>query len=921
MQILSVTLKNFKSHRDRHFLFQLGTNAICGENGAGKTSILEAIAWTLFNYRGDYRKEDLICNGEGSAQVTVSFVSNSDGRTYDVQRCTSKGYIIYDPQLDHRLPYTRIDEDVLPWLRQQMGVAPGTDLARLFSNTIGVPQGTFTADFLQSAEKRKQVFDAILKVEEFKQVYTQLGSLKKYSDGLVDGLKRDIEQYDEILSAQSSVQQERDRILQLIEENESTLKALDAELVTLQGQKDQLSVQAQQVQALTQELNQVTMAYEAKQRELGGHQNAIAQAQTAAQFCDTHKLGYEAYLSAEVDLKALEQQGKQHRLVLKKRERQLRDQATFQATLAALSSQLDALTRAQQEIERLTPFVQQQDTLEVRQTETQQRLQHLKRCDIERRNLEQQINLYRGEWKNLAEEIRRIQALATEVEQIADLEQRRDRLQSQLSRVEAAKQFEQELRQLVTTAGHKRDSLQENVQSILAILQELQPSSQSLSTDSIEQVRIALETGVSLNTDLVDAMDAILSDLSTQISARKIKSELTALKKQLDQAYRAQAETQSLETKQARQAEIQAEAEQFQAQITSLANDIEQEPTVTQALSTLAEELRTLNNPRGQCHLLTQELANQAALEASYAKQQQEYEKRQLAIAQLDSELIQFEELDTQIEVVQQTRQQHQQSYQIVLQNQAIAAQLTILETALEVLQSELQHLVKTRDQLKTSFEQASQDYDPEAWKQIEQTYGDSRSRADQIRGSLPEQRKRLADYEARLAALRDTEEKRDRTQADLKAKERVKRFVNFARKVYKDAGPRITERYVLTVSREADRLFRELLNRQNVALTWSRDYEILVQEGAHQRRFINLSGGEQMCAALAVRLALLRVLADIDIAFFDEPTTNMDRPRRTSLAEAIANIKSFQQLFVISHDDTFEQFTENLVLVERDPS
>ncbi|MEO0434747.1 MAG: SMC family ATPase, partial [Cyanobacteria bacterium J06656_5] len=139
------------------------------------------------------------------------------------------------------------------------------------------------------------------------------------------------------------------------------------------------------------------------------------------------------------------------------------------------------------------------------------------------------------------------------------------------------------------------------------------------------------------------------------------------------------------------------------------------------------------------------------------------------------------------------------------------------------------------------------------------------------------------------------------------------------ARKAYKEAGPRITERYVQGISQEADRLFRELLNRPNVALEWTRDYEILVQEGGNTRRFINLSGGEQMCAALAVRLALLKVLADIDIAFFDEPTTNMDRPRRESLAEAIARLKTFKQLFVISHDDTFEKVTENVIVVERE--
>ena len=71
------------------------------------------------------------------------------------------------------------------------------------------------------------------------------------------------------------------------------------------------------------------------------------------------------------------------------------------------------------------------------------------------------------------------------------------------------------------------------------------------------------------------------------------------------------------------------------------------------------------------------------------------------------------------------------------------------------------------------------------------------------------------------------------------------------------------------------------------------------------------------MCAALAVRLALLRVLADINVAFFDEPTTNMDQVRRRQLAEAISNLKAFRQLIVISHDDTFETVTEHVISIE----
>jgi exonuclease SbcC len=181
MEILSVSLKNFKSHSDRHFSFQPGTNAICGENGAGKTSILEAIAWVLFDHKGDYKVEDLIRNGAASAQARVAFISSHDQRTYEIQRCTRSGYTLFDPQIGEKLAYTRIREEVLPWLRQHLGVAVGTDLAKLFSNTIGVPQGTFTADFLQTAERRKPIFDAILKVEEYRQANQQMLTLEKYA--------------------------------------------------------------------------------------------------------------------------------------------------------------------------------------------------------------------------------------------------------------------------------------------------------------------------------------------------------------------------------------------------------------------------------------------------------------------------------------------------------------------------------------------------------------------------------------------------------------------------------------------------------------------------------------------------------------------------------------------------------------------
>ena len=106
--------------------------------------------------------------------------------------------------------------------------------------------------------------------------------------------------------------------------------------------------------------------------------------------------------------------------------------------------------------------------------------------------------------------------------------------------------------------------------------------------------------------------------------------------------------------------------------------------------------------------------------------------------------------------------------------------------------------------------------------------------------------------------------------------------------------------------------MFREITGNAEHTLKWTDDYGIALEEGGYDRPFQSLSGGEQMAAALSVRLALLKQLSDIRIAFFDEPTTNMDAERRERLAEQIGRISFFEQLFVISHDDTFEGYMDN---------
>ena len=108
-------------------------------------------------------------------------------------------------------------------------------------------------------------------------------------------------------------------------------------------------------------------------------------------------------------------------------------------------------------------------------------------------------------------------------------------------------------------------------------------------------------------------------------------------------------------------------------------------------------------------------------------------------------------------------------------------------------------------------------------------------------------------------------------------------------------------------MSRAASELLCEILDDYSLSLQWQEDYEIAVHAAGYKRTFQELSGGEQVAAALAVRLAMIKELLHFDLAFLDEPTQNLDGQKRENLAAQVRDLRGFTQLFVISHDDTFE--------------
>ncbi|MCZ7402608.1 MAG: SMC family ATPase [Candidatus Methanoperedens sp.] len=142
--------------------------------------------------------------------------------------------------------------------------------------------------------------------------------------------------------------------------------------------------------------------------------------------------------------------------------------------------------------------------------------------------------------------------------------------------------------------------------------------------------------------------------------------------------------------------------------------------------------------------------------------------------------------------------------------------------------------------------------------------------------------------------------------------------FSNFIRDTIKSSSEFVINEFIGEISSEANNIYCEIMDDHSASLKWANDYDIRIESGGEICTFKQLSGGERMSAALSVRLALLKSLSNCDFVFLDEPTQNMDEIRRENLSEQITKIKGFKQVFVISHDDTFNEKYSHVIKVQK---
>ncbi|WP_088892870.1 AAA family ATPase [Leptolyngbya ohadii] len=400
-----LTLKNFLSYREATLDFRgLNVACICGANGAGKSSLLEAIAWALWGASRALSEDDVI--HQGSIEAQVDFVFQYQQHTYRVIRSRRRGQASsLEFQVQTPNGFRTLTEKGIRATQQLILQHLKLDY-ETFINSAYLRQGRADEFMLKRPTDRKQILADLLKLEQYDELAEQAKERSRQLKAEITVLERNLETIAAQLSQPSLEADEttlRETIQQLQTEQQQDGDRL-AELRQLQQQRQawrqQQTLQQQQVQPLKQDCQRL-------QQEIKTLQQQQIQLETLLQNGETIATQYAQYQQ------------------LQREEEQLT--AKFQAHQKALAQ------RSQLEQQQQTQIQHIKDQL--RQAQLQQETIAQQQQEI------QQILVRTPEIEAALEQLRQARSHLAQLDQIqmqaSPLTQRRQQVQTQIDRAQA----------------------------------------------------------------------------------------------------------------------------------------------------------------------------------------------------------------------------------------------------------------------------------------------------------------------------------------------------------------------------------------------------------------------------------------------------------------------------------------------------
>ena len=303
-------------------------------------------------------------------------------------------------------------------------------------------------------------------------------------------------------------------------------------------------------------------------------------------------------------------------------------------------------------------------------------------------------------------------------------------------------------------------------------------------------------------------------------------------------------------------------------------------------------------------------------------KKENEKNKLNNDIELLNKQLDNLKDAKKNIEELTESNKKLEDQYQNYLKNQETAKKKDKLEKNVQELTQQKLELENKMQLLQDELTSLNNSYSSDNEIKADETHSKIINNIGQNSSSIQGFQDSLNETKSKLDNLYNIKQEKEKEENELNIY--IKR-VGFLKKIIAimDILPKeLSKQYREYISTASSILYHKISN-ENVRIDMAEDYEISLIDDTNenQRKTMDqLSGGEQMSIAISVRLAMLKQLTGLDIYFLDEPTINLDYERRRRIEEVIREVSNqLKQLYVISHDDTFDNITDSIIHVVKE--
>ncbi|MBU5613702.1 AAA family ATPase [Geomonas azotofigens] len=987
MRIVSVHLKNIKSHRDKELVFSPGINVLSGANGSGKSTIFEAIGYALFGVDA----KDFVSNADrfltiGTKRGEIGVVFEpAPGELYRVTRTVGtagKWLLAKEVGGEFEVEEHANMEETEARIAQLLGLSGGRPLSEQFKLVIGPFQNDFLGPFvIKQPAKRQDAFDEILGIDAWRKTQDKTKVLTSTIKAKLDVLQAEVDSKSEQVAVLPAKEEELAALLALGETKRAELVAKNADLERATALLTALETKKEAIQSVQQEVQGFEERADSGKNYVANQQLLVEQSRQAAAQLAEAAAGKQGYDAAEARLRELRERQQQKHLLEKKLADLEKEQGSVQAMLDAESRELElAKASMDEERKRLTVDL---EALAAALAEQKNReavaAQGLAAAEQSRtafrklpmHNMEGTLPYLNVALSRIEEIDRQIRERESVLAGTAPLKAEAEQLAARQARLEQIQTRRSEL------AG-RRHSLVEGRDKIGAgacpFFQEPCQNLQGADPAGLFEVRIAALD------DEIAGLDGEAVELAAQVgSAQQAARELAGMEqvaleltkagrertKQEEEfgrnyaqiavpALRAPLEewlatacigTVSLSSLPVAELDLAAAPQQrrdalaqttdaWQRVITTLETALEER--VKLASEPVQECARKLAELSARGEVLEQKERELAAAQERTALREQSVARHSGRLAALvtevgarKAEIAAFADVERGVKDAEEEMVRFQPARDSYIANQKSAEELGKRQEMLEKYQARLQEVKASLAAKQAELGGLVADYRAEQHEAVKNEREQLVMTATRLTSELGAIAEGVTRLEGETAALRAVAaEIQQKLSAIDKLKEQAD-LVKFLRnQVFKNVSAQLSERFREEISFRADRIYRSICESDE-ELLWGDNYQIVLKDmvdGAMRERSDDqLSGGQMMSAVVALRLALLQTIG-ARIAFFDEPTSNLDAERRENLAKAFRAIDVgqeevtehwYDQLFLVSHDLSFTEITDQTIQLD----